>query len=149
MVRTKPARAAIHTARWCGEAQRKVNEKDFEVENILQARRSVQHRFYEVQWKGFTERTWEPARHLNTCADVEEFWAESSYSVEMTLPEQAGEHKCHSCNWFGKRHRDLKSHGPGVVPLHQVTKLAQQRSRLRGSTDSLKAQLRLLTWWCQ
>ena len=48
---------AIHTACWCGEAQKKVHEKDFEVENILQARGSVQHRFYEVQWKGFTERT--------------------------------------------------------------------------------------------
>ena len=45
---------AIHTARWCREEQRKVYEKDFEVENILQARGSVQHRFYEVQWKGFT-----------------------------------------------------------------------------------------------
>ena len=81
-----------------------MHEKDFEVENILQARGSVQRRFYEVQWKGFTERTWEPARHLNTCAVVEEFWAESSYSVEMTFPEQAGEHRCHFCKWFGKRH---------------------------------------------
>ena len=47
---------------------------------------------------------------MNTCAAVEEFWAESSYSVEMTLLEQAGEHRCHVCNWFGKGHRDLKSH---------------------------------------
>ena len=81
-----------------------------EVENILQARGSVQRRFYEVQWKGFTERTWDPARHLDSCAAVEEFWAESSYSVEMTFSEQAGEHRCHFCNWFGKKHRDLKSH---------------------------------------
>ena len=80
-------RLAIHTALWCGKAQTKVHEKDFEVENILQARGSVQHRFYEVQWKGFTERTWEPARHVYSCAAVEEFWADSSYSVEMTLPE--------------------------------------------------------------
>ena len=28
----------------------------------------------------------------------------------MNFPEQAGEHRCHFCNWFGKRHRDLKSH---------------------------------------
>ena len=100
----------IHTACWCGEAQRKVHEKDFEVENILQARGSVQHRFYEVQRKGFAERTWEPARYLDLCAAVEEFWAESSYSVDVTFPEQAGEHRCHFCNWFGKRRRDLKSH---------------------------------------
>ena len=51
-------RLAIHTALWCGKAQTKVHEKDFEVENILQAHESVQHRFYEVQWKGFAERTW-------------------------------------------------------------------------------------------
>ena len=25
------------------------------------------------------------------------------------MPEQAGQHRCHFCNWFGKRHRDLKS----------------------------------------
>ena len=48
----------IHTDRWCGEAHRKVDEKEFEVEKILQARGSVRHRFYEVQWKGFAERTW-------------------------------------------------------------------------------------------
>ena len=68
-------------ARWCGEAQRKLHEKKFEGENILQARVSVQHRFYEVQWKGFAERTWEPARHLDLCDAVKAFWAESSYSV--------------------------------------------------------------------
>ena len=27
----------------------------------------------------------------------------------MTFTDQAGEHSCHFCNWFGKRHRDLKS----------------------------------------
>ena len=105
-----------------------MHEKDFEVENILQARGSVKHRFYEVQWKGYTERTWEPARHFNTCAAVEEFWAESSYSVEMTLPEQAGEHRCHFCNWFGKRHWDLKSHwnrGCASAPRRKVGSKAE------------------------
>ena len=70
----------------------------------------MQQRFYEVQWKDFEERTWEPARHLDLFFDVKAFWAESSYSVEITLPEQAGEHMCHFYNWFGKRHQDLKSH---------------------------------------
>ena len=85
---------AIHTARWWGEAQRKVHEKYFEVENILQAHGSVQNRFYEVQWKGFAERTWDPARHLDLCAAVEALRAESSYSVEMTFPEQEEDHRC-------------------------------------------------------
>ena len=119
---------AVHTARWCGESQRKVHEKDFDVENILQTRGSVQRRFYEVQWKGFTERTWEPARHLNTCADVEAFWAESSYSAEMTLLEQAGEQKCHFCNWLGRGIGTSSLTGPEVVPAHQGVKLA---ARLR------------------
>ena len=70
-----------------------MHEKEFEAEKILQARGPVQQRFYEVQWKGFAERTWEPARHLDLCAAVKAFWDESSYSVEMTLPEQAGEHR--------------------------------------------------------
>ena len=46
----------------------------------------------------------------------------------MTLPEQAGEHICHFCNCFGKRHRDLKSHwtrGCASAPRSKVGSKAE------------------------
>ena len=119
---------AIHTARWCGEAQSKVHEKDFEVENILQARGSVQHMFYEVHWKGFTEWTWGPARHLDSCASVEEFWAESSYSVEMTLRNSQESTDATFVTGLGRGTGTSSLTGLEAVPAHQGAKLAARLS---------------------
>lgn len=105
---------SIHLARWCGEAERECYEKEFEVQEILSARGSPEYRFYHVLWKGYPleQSTWEPARFVDNCEAVDDFWADAGqcFSIVDHLPEQPGEHRCTWCCKFYKRHQDLKSH---------------------------------------
>ena len=69
--------------------------------------------FYQVLWKGDwgdKQKTWEPYRHLDYCAAVDEYWADSSRGIAEKAPELPGEHRCQWCCKFYKSHQDLKAH---------------------------------------
>ena len=60
-----------HEAIWCGWAEKLDTEKDYEVEEILEARGCPEYRFYLVKWKGYStkENSWIPALWAEGCEE--------------------------------------------------------------------------------
>ena len=93
---------AVHVGRWCGHANREVHDDDeeFEVEEVTDARGSVQHRFYLVKWKGWVQPTWERARLLTGCQQaLDRFWVQREDRPDSTIVVD-GEIRCEFCCIF-------------------------------------------------
>ena len=102
----------------------RMGEKDWPVERVIEARGTVEQRFYFVQWKGDWEpskkRTWIPASWCNCKTAIAEFWARKGLCPDTdALPEapnpmldktQGFVNRCARCNQFFKRDQDVKTH---------------------------------------
>jgi sarcosine oxidase delta subunit len=57
------------------EATKEAETDRFEVKRILAHQKRGSYVFFCVEWKGYSELTWEPADHLDNCAEVlEDYW---------------------------------------------------------------------------
>lgn len=56
------------------EAVEEAETDRFEVKRIVAHRKRGSYVFYCVEWKGYNEPTWEPADHLDNCAEVLEYY---------------------------------------------------------------------------
>lgn len=63
------------------EAEQEAETNRFEVNRVLTHRVRGRQIFYFVKWTGYSEPTWEPADHLDNCAEVlEQYWKTLSIS---------------------------------------------------------------------
>ena len=97
-------------------------EKDYEVEEILEARCCPEYRFYFVKWKGYStkENSWIPALWAEGCAErVDNLWkkcgmcADTAVIPESPWTDAKGKVKTARCRWccrFFAREQDRKGH---------------------------------------
>ena len=132
----------------------RMDEKVHQVERVLEARGTLDQRFYYVQWKGDWEpsqkRTWIPAYWCSCKELLAEFWERKGLCADTdVLPEapnpmigktQGFVNRCPRCNQFFSRAQDVKSHqtksknngGCKMPPLNRAGTLAERAlKRLR------------------
>ena len=99
-----------HEKIWCGWADRLDSEK-YEVNRVLEARGSPEHRFYLVSWKGYpnSENSWIPALWAEGAQKlVDQFWNNRGLCQETAgIPEAPwtdgkGKQKLARCFWCCK-----------------------------------------------
>ena len=111
-----------HEAKWCGWADKLDREKDWEVDEVLDARGCPTYRFYLVRWKGYGEEdnSWIPKLWAEGCEEkVNDFWQKRGLCADTAaIPENPwkpprGKVKNARCMWcckFYAREQDLKTH---------------------------------------
>ena len=111
---------AVHKGRWCDWFQR-LDNKEYEVQEILEARGPPENRFYFVTWKNYPakENCWVPRGWCSCDKLIEAFWKSKGLPETDTMPEdpnpELGEKhghcfRCVHCCKFFKTASALKTH---------------------------------------
>ena len=123
------------------------------MQEIVDARGSLQRRFYLVQWEGFavSQSTWEPVKHLDKQAkEIAAYWDAHPEMEECSVvPDGDWEHRCEWCCEFCVDESRLKAHKSRCAekPRSKVGTRAERAALRKKSQKAQEAEEAVVMSW--